>query len=137
MTLISGPSDQTRTLYPAVARKPTPSLHVPKANRDACQRVREITYKLFAEIVDRDMVRRDSRHAMKHIRDIALYVSHVALSLPIWQVARCFGRDRSTASVTCQNVEDRRDDAGFDAFVVAVEEAVQPLLATLEGAAHE
>ncbi|UHS62820.1 hypothetical protein HRR99_03900 [Agrobacterium vaccinii] len=78
------------------------------------------------------MVRRDRRHAMAHIRQIALYISHVALSLPMWQVAICFGREQSTASITCQNVEDRRDDAGFDEFVLAVEEAVKPLIPTLE-----
>lgn len=125
----SGPPPPVASRYYA---SPSLTPPVPKANRDACQRVREITYQLFVDIVEREMVRRDRRHAMAHIRQIALYISHVALSLPMWQVAICFGRDASTASITCQNVEDRRDDAGFDAFVLAVEEAVKPLMATLE-----
>lgn len=113
-----------------------PRVPVPRANRAACQRVRETTCQLYTQIVDHDAVRRNRRHAMLHIRQIALYVSHVALSLPMWQVALCFGRDQSTASHTCQQVEDRRDDPGFDAFVTMVEEAVKPLLETIEAEPH-
>lgn len=132
MTFNLDPSVPPPSVVPHHSAPPIPTPPVPKANRDACQRVREITYQLFVDIVDREMVRRDRRHAMAHIRQIALYISHVALSLPMWQVAICFGREQSTASITCQNVEDRRDDAGFDEFVVAVEEAVKPLIPTLE-----
>lgn len=113
-----------------------PRAPVPRANRAACQRVRETTCQIYTQIVDQDAVRRNRRHAMLHIRQIALYVSHVALSLPMWQVAIYFGRDQSTASLTCQQVEDRRDDAGFDAFVRMVEEAVKPLLETIEVEPH-
>ncbi|WP_284776814.1 hypothetical protein [Agrobacterium sp. lyk4-40-TYG-31] len=132
MTFNLDPSGPPPPVSPHHSAPPIPTPPVPKANRDACQRVREITYQLFVDIVDREMVRRDRRHAMAHIRQIALYISHVALSLPMWQVAICFGRDQSTASITCQNVEDRREDAGFDEFVLAVEEAVKPLIPTLE-----
>ncbi|WP_233136133.1 hypothetical protein [Agrobacterium vaccinii] len=132
MTFNLDPSGLPPPVAPHHSVPPIPTPPVPKANRDACQRVREITYQLFVDIVDREMVRRDRRHAMAHIRQIALYISHVALSLPMWQVAICFGREQSTASITCQNVEDRRDDAGFDEFVLAVEEAVKPLIPALE-----
>lgn len=132
MTFNLDPSVPPPSVVPHHSAPPIPTPPVPKANRDACQRVREITYQLFVDIVDREMVRRDRRHAMAHIRQIALYISHVALSLPMWQVAICFGREQSTASITCQNVEDRRDDAGFDEFVLAVEEAVKPLIPALE-----
>lgn len=130
-----GPQTSVLSSFPAAANG-IPRLPVPSANRAACQRVREITCQLYAEIVDRDIVRRNRRHAMSHMRQIALYVSHVALSLPMWQVAICFGRDQSTASLTCQQVEDRREDPGFDAFVTLVEEAVKPLLETLEVEPH-
>jgi hypothetical protein len=33
-------------------------------------------------------------------------------------------------------VEDRRDDPAFDAFVTAVEQAVQPVLETLQAGAR-
>ncbi len=122
------------TVYSASLSPPLP---VPIAHRAACQRVRQITYETFAQIVDRDMMRRDRRHAMLHIRQIALYVCHVTLSLPLPNVAVCFGRDRSTVSIACQRVEDRRDDPGFDEFVTAVEEQAKPLLATLQAGDHD
>lgn len=130
----SGPKSTIGHHY--IACQVTPSSSVPASHRMACQQVRQITCTVFADIVDREMVRRDRRHAMSHIRQIALYVSHVALSLPLWEVAICFGRDRSTASITCQRVEDRRDDPGFDAFVTAVEQAAQPVLETLQAGAE-
>ncbi|WP_156462588.1 hypothetical protein [Rhizobium sp. Leaf262] len=133
---LSGTASPVAQHYPvSTAFAPRPPVSM--ASRAACHRVRQITYDMFLDIVDRDLVRRDRRHAMAHIRQIALYVSHVALSLPMWQVATCFGRDQSTASITCQNVEDRRDDPAFDAFVTAVEEAVRPLAATIEAQDHE
>ncbi len=114
----------------------TPLPSVTPVQRQACQRVRQITCDMFAEIVERNTVRRDRRHAMSHIRQIAMYVCHVVLSLPLPEVAVCFGRDRSTVSLTCQHVEDRRDDPGFDAFVTAVEEKSKALIAMLEADAH-
>ncbi|XUY27479.1 helix-turn-helix domain-containing protein [Agrobacterium sp. rho-8.1] len=114
---------------------PLPS--VTAAQRQACQQVRQITCNMFAEIVERDTVRRDRRHAMSHIRQISIYVCHVVLSLPLPEVAVCFGRDRSTVGLTCQHVEDRRDDPGFDAFVTAVEERCKSLVALLEADAHD
>ncbi|MCM2433670.1 helix-turn-helix domain-containing protein [Agrobacterium rosae] len=130
----SSPASTIGNLYPTY--RAGPASPVPEAHRLACQRVREITCTLFADIVDRDMVRRDRRHAMSHIRQIALYVSHVSLSLPIREVAVCFGRDPSTVSITCQRVEDRRDDEGFDAFVTAVEQAAHPIRETLQAGAQ-
>jgi hypothetical protein len=131
---LSGPKSTIGHRY--IGCHAAPSSSVSAAHRLACQQVRQITCTVFANIVDREMVRRDRRHAMSHIRQIALYVSHVALSLPLWEVAIYFGRDRSTASITCQKVEDRRDDPGFDAFVSAVEQAVQPVLETLQAGAR-
>lgn len=110
---------------------------VPPAHRAACQRVREITYEAYAEVAGRDTLRRNRRHAMQHIRQIALYVCHVTLSLPIADIAACFGRDRSSISIACQRVEDLRDDEGYDAFVTSVEEQAKPLLETLQAGGDE
>jgi hypothetical protein len=110
---------------------------VPAAHREACQRVRKMTSDTFGDIVERDMPGRDRRHAMAHIRQIAMYVCHVTLSLPIPEVAVCFGRDRSTVSITCQRVEDRREDAAFDEFVTAVEQSAKSVLEMLQAGAHD
>ncbi|NTJ41651.1 hypothetical protein G6L28_03430 [Agrobacterium larrymoorei] len=64
---------------------------------------------------------RNGRHAAKHIRQIAIYVCHVGLSLSITQVALCFGRDQATIRSCCLIVEERRENPGFDEFVTAIE----------------
>lgn len=133
MSLSSDPCESASPHPPYRMQDGSFSPFVPAEHRVVCQRVREITYEAFAEIAGRDALRRNNRHAMLHIRQIALYVCHVTLSLPIADLALCFGRDRSSVSIACQRVEDLRDDEGYDAFVDSVEEQVKPLLETLRG----
>ncbi|HEX2146378.1 MAG TPA: helix-turn-helix domain-containing protein, partial [Pseudorhizobium sp.] len=59
-----------------------------------------------------------------HVRQISMYVCHVALSMPQQDVGVAFGRDRTTVSHACHVVEDRRDDPFFDDFVSAIERIV-------------
>jgi chromosomal replication initiation ATPase DnaA len=47
-------------------------------------------------------------------RQISMYLMHVVYRLTMAEVAREFGRDRSTASHACHRVEDLRDDPRFD-----------------------
>lgn len=55
------------------------------------------------------------------VRQVGMYVSHVALGLTMTQVGRGFGRDRSTVMHACHLVEDMRDDGEFDHIVATVE----------------
>ncbi len=48
-------------------------------------------------------------------RHVAIYLTHVAFEMSLSRTASAFGRDRSTAAHACHRIEDRRDDAGFDA----------------------
>lgn len=48
-------------------------------------------------------------------RHVAIYLTHVAFELSLSRTAAAFGRDRSTAAHACHRIEDRRDDAEFDA----------------------
>lgn len=50
-------------------------------------------------------------------RQIAIYLTHVAFELSLARTAAAFGRDRSTAAYACHRIEDRRDDAAFDAML--------------------
>lgn len=50
-------------------------------------------------------------------RALAMYLCHVELSWPLSRVGAAFDRDRTTVGHACRRVEDRRDDAGFDARV--------------------
>lgn len=51
------------------------------------------------------------------VRQIAMYVAHVALGLSMREVGRGFGRDRTTVLYACHLVEDLRDDEDFDRIV--------------------
>ena len=46
------------------------------------------------------------------------------LRLSLSDIGAAFGRDRTTVGHACNVVEDRRDDAAFDAFVSAIERVV-------------
>jgi len=47
-------------------------------------------------------------------RQIAMYLLHTVFSCPYHEVARIFGRDRTTVSHACRLVEDLRDRPEFD-----------------------
>ena len=95
---------------------------VPPSN--ACRIVRQIALEMTAMSSDRPLLRRDSRRAACHVRQIAMYVCHVVLRLSLSEIGAAFGRDRTTVGHACNVVEDRRDNAAFDAFVSAIERVV-------------
>lgn len=89
--------------------------------RIVCMVVRQLTAELLGVVGDRQEVRRARRRASCHVRQIAMYVCHVALSMSYGEIAEAFGLDRTTVSHACHVVEDRRDDPAFDTFVSTVE----------------
>ncbi|MEA2978423.1 MAG: hypothetical protein QOF09_246 [Alphaproteobacteria bacterium] len=56
-------------------------------------------------------------------RQSAMYLAHVTFGLNYSEVARAFGRDRTTAAHACQLIEDRRDDPAVDAMLGSLEDA--------------
>jgi hypothetical protein len=58
-------------------------------------------------------------------RQAAMYLCHVAFEMSLARVAAAFRRDRSTVSHACHKMEDARDDAGFDAWIERLEEAMR------------
>lgn len=85
-----------------------------------CMIVRQLTEELLRSTgleSDQD----PGRRATSHVRQVAMYVCHVAYSMPMGEVAEAFGRDRSTVGHACRMVEDRRDDRAYDTFVAIVE----------------
>ncbi len=60
-------------------------------------------------------------------RQISIYLLHVVFSVPLNVTGPLFGKDRTTAAHACQRVEERRDDAAFDAFLHDLELAVSAL----------
>ena len=57
-------------------------------------------------------------------RQTAMYLMHVVFGMSLSAVGRHFGRDRTTASHACRQIEDRRDDPAFDLMVDRLEFAV-------------
>lgn len=99
--------------------RPDPAALTPE-RRLLCMIVRQLTEELLrATGLEHDQD--PGRRATSHVRQVAMYVCHVAYSMPMGEVAQAFGRDRSTVGHACRIVEDRRDDRGYDTFVAIVE----------------
>lgn len=72
-------------------------------------------------------LRRPGRSAagVGRVRQIAMYVGHVALGLSMNEIGRGFGRDRTTVLYACHLIEDLRDDIEFDRMVQTVEKVAE------------
>lgn len=97
--------------------------------RSACNAVRLVAGEMLALTGPRAGFERDRRFAIGHVQQIAMYVCHVALQLTMTDIARGFGRDRTTVGYACARVEDRRGDRAFDDLVGAVERVVNAVFA--------
>lgn len=71
----------------------------------------------------------DRRRVLAHLRQISMYVCHVALGISQTQVGFAYGRDRTTVAHACRLTEARRDDRAYDDFVAAAERVAGALLA--------
>jgi hypothetical protein len=90
-----------------------------------CRVVWRLVSELFDAACARDLPPGVARRRPGcHMRQIAMYLSHVVLSVPYRTIAKAFGRDRSTVMHACAVVEDRRDDIGYDRFVERCERCV-------------
>lgn len=89
-----------------------------------CEGVTDITAALF-NVSGREL-RQPGRTStgVTRVRQIAMYVAHVVMSLSMTDVGRGFGRDRTTVVHSCHLVEDMRDDPDFDAIVALTERVV-------------
>lgn len=98
-----------------------------------CRVTWRLVAELFAAACERDLPEGAARRRPRcHMRQIAMYLSHVVLSVPYQSVATAFGRDRTTVMHACSVVEDRRDDAAYDRFVEQCERCIKAVFAPLE-----
>ena len=102
--------------------------------RTVCHAVRQVAGEMIARTGPRAEFARDDRFVGNHVQQIAMYVCHVALRLTMTDIARGFGRDRTTVAHACARVEDRRDMKAFDDLVGAVERVVDTVFASREQA---
>lgn len=113
---------------------PVPA-HLPM--REVCRLVRRVVSEIISLTGDRTQMRRDRRRMLCHVRQIAMYVCHVSLSIPMTEIGQAFGRDRTTVGHACHVVEDRRDDAGFDDFITGIERIVSVIFAAEGEQGHD
>ena len=103
----------------------------------ACRVVRQIALEMTAMASDRPLWRRDIRRSTCHVRQVAMYICHVVLRLSLSDIGAAFGRDRTTVGHACNVMEDRRDDASFDAFVSTIERVVGSVFGPAGVGIHE
>ncbi|WP_245409790.1 helix-turn-helix domain-containing protein [Pararhizobium haloflavum] len=143
MPQVSGKRPDISTLPTGAETSPPASPERPVASGDrdsgsarlACALVQTVVDELAGFVLTHVTADRDRgsgrvlrRRDAVHRRQIAMYVAHVTLCLSLTQIGRAFGRDRTTVGHACNVVEDRRDDAGYDRFLVAVERVVAALV---------
>ena len=104
--------------------------------RAVCRIVTQMTCEMAGMLGDRVVIRRDRRRLSAHVRQISMYVCHVALRLSLSDIGSAFGRDRTTVGHACSVVEDRRDDPAFDEFVSSVERLATVVFGSNEDRAH-
>lgn len=61
------------------------------------------------------------RATASQARHLAMYLSHVVLGRSLLEIGDEFGRDRTTVSYACAQIEDLRDDPAFDTEVSRLE----------------
>ncbi|MEB2847111.1 transposase [Rhizobiales bacterium RZME27] len=101
-----------------------------------CRGVRLLVWEALVLASGQMAELRDRRRIACHVRQIAMYVCHVALRMPMGGIADACGRDRSTVSHACHLTEDRRDDPLFDAFVACVERMALAAFGRMEEVAY-
>lgn len=74
--------------------------------------------------VDQLLLPNRASASVARARQIAMYLTHVALGRNFTQIARLFGRDRTTAAHACQIIEDLRDEPSFDLQMHCLEVAL-------------
>jgi chromosomal replication initiation ATPase DnaA len=61
-------------------------------------------------------------------RQVAMYLAHIACGISLTEVGELFERDRTTVAHACAVIEQRRDDANFDAALELLEGIVRILI---------
>lgn len=74
-------------------------------------------------------------HRIARARQVAMYLSHVALEMSLARIAAALGRDRSTVAHGCHRIEDFRDDPDIDAWLDDMEERLRSVARMGEEAA--
>lgn len=96
---------------------------------EACECIVDLAAAFF-NIPGREL-RRPGRspEEVTRVRQIAMYLAHVMLGLPMGEVGKAFGKERTTVMHACHLVEDMRDDIELDAIICRLERVIAVALA--------
>ena len=117
--------DHQRAGDPASFRGDVRRATLPPVADTVCRLSQQLAARAFqVEVGD---LRRPSRCRanIALARQAAMYLANVAGEVTFTDVARRFGRDRSTVSHACGLIEDLRDDAGMDAAIDLLSDALR------------
>ncbi len=93
------------------------------------QILREFLDRVVASVflVDTTLLKMPTRgrQPVAEARQVAMYLAHVACGLSFTHVGKVFQRDRTTVSHACKRVEDKREDAQFDAALELLESTIR------------
>ena len=95
----------------------------PRASQRLCDVAAAAAAAAFAVPVGELVAPSRRSRPVAFARQSAMYLAHVSFGLSFSEVARGFGRDRTTAAHACQLIEDRRDDPAVDALLGSLEAA--------------
>ena len=85
-----------------------------KAGKIVARMAKEVVCEAYG-VPHADLLSKDRGDVHRSFaRQTAMYLAHIVGQLTLTDVAEHFGRDRSTVSHACVNVEDRRDSPLFD-----------------------
>lgn len=119
------------------AAKPAPSGRFAgtPSKADACRLAAEIAARHTGIPVEEVMLAERGNRRRSSARALAMYLAHVGLGEPMRAVARGFGRHPSTVAHACWKIEERREVAGWDRGVAALEDEARRRMAG-EAARH-
>lgn len=112
---------------PAPSSAPCPPIN-PRA-RDCALIAIALTASAFGVSVEELRARTRRQAPIAFARQVAVYLTHTIAGFTLTDVARAFGRDRTTVAHACHVIEDRRDDLAFDARLSALEQTFKTALA--------
>ncbi|MCB8838855.1 helix-turn-helix domain-containing protein [Aurantimonas sp. VKM B-3413] len=105
--------------------------------RLACRLSREIASAFFD--IPLAEIERPNRAVVPvcDARHVAIYLAHVVFQISLNAMAGEFGRDRTTVAHAVRRIEDRRDDAAFDALLGRLERLAHAVHAAMQREAAE
>jgi hypothetical protein len=125
-------------IYKGMSKLPVETPPLPAARTDIAARFVVRLVAMLEKVPEHELFSPTrGSESVSRLRQIAMYLLHTSLSVPYGEVARAFGRDRTTVSHACRQVEDMRDDPLLDTTIGEIETLLAmlaPMFSPVRGA---